>query len=221
MSDHGREVAVRAFLDRHDAGLRLAARLASLTLDRPVVLGLPRGGVPVAYEVARALGAPLDVLLVRKLGVPWQRELAFGAIGEQGVRVLNDDVVASARLSEDDIDAVESRERHALDERAQSLAPVRHAVDLTGRTAVIVDDGIATGASVRAACRVARARLVARVVIAVPVAPADCLPLMRSVADDVVCVAVVRSARFFGVGQFYVDFSATTEAEVARLLAEQ
>lgn len=210
---------MRMFRDRADAGRQLAARLATIALDRPVVLGLPRGGVPVAYEVARELAAPLDVLLVRKLGVPWQRELAFGAIGEHGVRVLNDDVLDGAALSADDIAAIERRERRALDERARALEPVRAHVDLAGRDVVIVDDGIATGASARAACEVARARLVARVVLAVPVAPVDTLVAMRSVADDVVCVAEVRSGLFFGVGQFYADFSATTEAEVARLLA--
>ena len=212
---------MRMFRDRADAGRQLAARLKAIALDRPVVLGLPRGGVPVASEVARELGVPLDVLLVRKLGVPWQRELAFGAIGEQGVRVLNDDVLDGAALSADALAAIERRERRALDERARALEPVRPHVDLAGRDAVIVDDGIATGASARAACEVARARLVARVVLAVPVAPADTLAVMRSVADEVVCVAEVRSGRFFGVGQFYVDFSATTEAEVTRLLAGQ
>ena len=210
---------MRRFQDRRDAGRQLAAQVLLLALDTPVVLGLPRGGVPVGFEVAQALGAPLDVLLVRKLGVPWQPELAFGAIGEHGARVLNQDVVDSTRLRPEDIDAAEIRERHALDERARNLVGVRRPVELSGRTAVIVDDGIATGATVRAACQIARARLATRVVIAVPVAPADCLPMLRSVADDVVCVSAVRSKRFFGVGQFYVDFAATTDAEVARLLA--
>ena len=213
------EPAMRRFLDRRDAGRQLAAQLLPLALDQPVVLGLPRGGVPVGYEVAHVLAAPLDVLLVRKLGVPWQPELALGAIGEQGVRVVNDDVLASTRLSPQEVDSIEIREREALAERARSLTGVRQPVELTGCSAVIVDDGIATGATMRAACQVARARGAARVVVAVPVAPADCLPMFRTVADDLVCVSAVRSLRFFGVGQLYVDFSATTEDEVARLLA--
>jgi len=213
------DLAMRRFLDRRDAGRQLAAQLLPRAFERPVVLGLPRGGVPVGYEVARALAAPLDVLLVGKLGVPWQPELALGAVGEQGVRVLNDDVLAGTRLSPDEVDTLELGERQVLAERARSLAGVRHPVELAGCSAVIVDDGIATGATMRAACQIARAREAARVIVAVPVAPADCLPTLRAVADDFVCVSVVRSRRFFGVGQFYVDFAATTDDEVARLLA--
>ena len=149
-----------------------------------MVLGLPRGGVPVAFEVAQALGAPLDVIVVRKLGVPFQPELAMGAIGEDGVRVENEDVVTSARLGAVDVGAVERRERVELERRARRYRGDGARLDLRGRTAVIVDDGIATGSTARAACQVARAQGASRVVLAVPVAPGAARPALRDVCDE-------------------------------------
>ena len=146
------------FADRLDAGRRLAARLEHLRGQPVVVLGLPRGGVPVAFEVARSLDAPLDVIVVRKLGVPFQPELGMGAIGEDGIRIINDEIVAMARISESDLAAVEARERAELERRARRFRGDRPRSPLTGRTVVIVDDGIATGSTARAACQVARAQ---------------------------------------------------------------
>ncbi|WP_149183729.1 phosphoribosyltransferase family protein [Streptomyces sp. TRM49041] len=205
------------FTDRETAGRRLAEAVLRLRPDDPVVLGLPRGGVPVAHRVAEALGAPLDVLVVRKLGVPSQPELGFGAIGEGGVRVLNDSVVRAARVGERDLERVERAERATLEQRLRRYRGERPGVPLAGRTAVLVDDGIATGSTALAACRVARAHGAARVVVAVPVAPPDALALLRQEADDVVCLA---SPDWFGsVGQWYDDFAQTSDGEVAELLA--
>ena len=153
---------VRRFHDRADAGRQLAQRLDAFRGQDVVVLGLPRGGVPVAFEVAKALRVPLDVVVVRKLGVPFQPELAFGAIGEGGVRVINDSVVRHAGLSRDDMDAVEDKQRAELQRRSEHFRRGRDRISLTGRTAVIVDDGIATGATVKAACQVAAPRVPAR-----------------------------------------------------------
>src|SRR3954449_3324580 len=160
-----------SFADRADGGRRLASLLAHLRDEHPVVLALPRGGVPVAYEVARALGAPLDVILVRKLGVPVQPELAMGALGEDGVRVLNGDVLRSAGVTAAELAAVEAGQRAELERRTTGLRRRWPRIDLAGRTVIIVDDGIATGATARAACTVARAHGAARVVLAAPVAP--------------------------------------------------
>ena len=158
-----------SFLDRTDAGRRLAQRTLHLRGENVVVLGLPRGGVPVAAEVARALRAPLDVIVVRKLGVPVQPELGMGAIGEGGVRIINPEVVAIAHVTDAEIAAVERRERAELERRARRFRGERRRTPLTGRTAIIIDDGIATGSTARAACQVARAQGAARVVLAVPV----------------------------------------------------
>lgn len=208
-----------SFTDRIDAGRRLAALPALRRYTRDVVvLGLPRGGVPVAAEVATALGAPLDVLLVRKLGVPVQPELAFGAIGEHGVRVINESVTRYTGLSADDIEAVEARERRELQRRLSRYRAARPAVPLAGRTAIIVDDGVATGSTARAACLIARAQKAARVVLAVPVAPQGWTHLLGDVADDLVCVDTPE--RFAAIGQFYEDFSATTDEEVRDCLRE-
>ncbi|MGQ0848828.1 MAG: phosphoribosyltransferase [Actinomycetota bacterium] len=204
------------FADRVQAGDRLADRLTHLAAKDPVVLGLPRGGVIVADRVADALHAPLDVVLVRKLGVPFQPELAMGAIGEDGVRVLEDGVVASAGLRPDDIERVESRERLELERRSRRYRAVRPALSLTGRTALIVDDGIATGATVRAACQVVRALGAAEVVVATPVAPPDVIPRLETVADLVICLAT--PIPFYAIGAFYQDFSATTDDEVVAVL---
>jgi len=161
------------FVDRADAGRRLAASLQHLRGEPVVVLGLPGGGVPVAFEVAKALGAPLDVIVVRKLGVPFQPELGMGALGEDGVRLVDCDVVRQAGVSERDLDVVEARERAELERRARRFRAGRPHLALAGCTAVVVDDGIATGSTARAACRVARAHGASRVVLAVPVAPPD------------------------------------------------
>lgn len=203
------------FADRVDAGRRLARRLEHLRGEDVVVLGLPRGGVPVAAEVARLLGAPLDVVVVRKLGLPRQPELAMGAIGEGGFRVLDDRVVASSGATPGTITEVERRERQVLDERSVRLRARRPAVSLVGRTVVVVDDGIATGSTVRVACLVVRHLGAERVVVAVPVAPRDVLAPGLG-CDELVCVAM--PAPFLAVGHHYRDFTATTDDEVARLL---
>ena len=204
------------FADRADAGRRLAARLTHLRDDDVVVVGLPRGGVPVAHEVARVLGAPLDVIVVRKLGVPSQPELAMGAIGEDGVRVINADVVRSARVTSEQLGAVEARERAELLRRAERFRVGRRRIPLTGRDVVVVDDGIATGATARAACQVARAEGARSVVLAVPVAPQGWARELADCADELVCLAT--PSRFLGVGQFYDDFAQTTDAAVVECL---
>ena len=181
-----------------------------------VVLGLPRGGVPVAFEVARELDAPLDVIVVRKLGVPYQPELGMGAIGEDGVRVLNHEVLAMARVSEDEVAAVERSERAELERRATRYRGSTPRSSLVGRTAVVVDDGIATGSTARAACQVARAHGASRVILAVPVAPRSSLGLLDEVADELLCLATPEP--FYAVGQFYRDFSQTSDEEVVELL---
>jgi len=209
---------MRVFRDRREAGRRLAERLEHLRGESPVVLGLPRGGVPVAFEVASALHAPLDVIVVRKLGVPFQPELGMGAVGEDGVVVLNDDVVRLARVGAEEIARIEARERAEIERRAQRFRVGRPRVDVTGRTVVIVDDGIATGGTARAALQVARAHGAGRVVLAVPVGAPDTLEAMRAEADEVVCLDAPQG--FFAVGQWYDDFTQTTDDQVVSLLAE-
>ena len=191
------------FRDRAEAGRQLASRLLHLRDEEPVVLALPRGGVPVADEVARALDSPLDVILVRKLGVPSQPELAMGAIGEGGVRVLNNDVLATAHVPAQEIAIVEAREREELERRARTFRG-RHAVTpIDGRVAIIVDDGIATGSTALAALRVARARGARRVVLAAPVAPPATVSFITTsgAADDVVIVD--EPARMWAIGSWY------------------
>ena len=204
------------FRDRREAGRRLAERLSGLRASSPLVLGLPRGGVPVAFEVAKALGAPLDVLVVRKLGVPFQPELGMGAVGEDGVRVLNPDVLRQAGVTETQLAEVEARERAQVEERAVRLRRGRPAIPLEGRTVVIVDDGLATGGTARAAVQVARARGADRVILAVPVAPPETVAALRRDADDV--VAVETPEPFFAIGGWYADFSPTSDQEVVELL---
>ncbi len=203
------------FEDRVDAGRQLGRRLAELRGQDIVVLGLPRGGVPVAFEVAAALDAPLDVIVVRKLGLPYQPELAMGAIGEGGAKVLDEEVLAHARISGAELQAVEERERGVLENRVVLFRKGRTRHDLTGRIAVIVDDGIATGSTARVACRVARKQGAARVILAVPVAPAETLADLTE-PDEVVCLATPR--QFTAVGYHYRDFSPTDDDEVLRLL---
>lgn len=204
------------FRDRVDAGRRLAARLADRSGD-VVVLGLPRGGVPVAAEVAAALGAPLDVIVVRKLGVPFQPEVAMGAIGEDGVRLLDQDLIERAGITPAEIESVERRERATLEARVARFRSGFERLDLAGRTAIIVDDGIATGATASAACRVARGLGAARVIVAAPVGGPDALRRVQG-ADEVVCLVQPRD--FQAVGAHYRDFGQTPEAEVVELLDE-
>ena len=203
------------FVDRCDAGRRLAAALEHLRGRDPVVLGLPRGGVPVAAVVAETLGAPLDVIVVRKLGVPSHPELAMGAVGEGGAVVVNDDVLAEAGVGAGQFARVEVQERREL---ARRVARYRAAAAsrTSGAQVVIVDDGMATGATARAACQVARALGAARVVLAVPVAPADTVAELAAAADEVVLLH--RPASLFSVGQFYEDFLPTSDSEVEALL---
>ena len=204
------------FRNRSDAGRRLANRLQFLSGEDVVVLGLPRGGVPVAAAVARALGAPLDVILVRKLGVPAQPELGLGAIGESGARVINQEVVRYAHVSEAQIAQVEAKERAELQRRAQRFRGDAPHVPLAGRTAMIVDDGIATGSTARAACQVARALGAAAVVLAVPVAPPSADRALRGDADEVICLEMPD--RFLAIGEWYEDFAQTSDEEVVALL---
>jgi putative phosphoribosyl transferase len=202
------------FTDRREAGRRLAEALGFLATAAPVVVGLPRGGVPVAYEIARALGAPLEVVIVRKLGAPHRPELAMGAVGENGVLVLDDE---TARLAtSEQLAEVMRRERIEVERRAARFRGSRPARPLAGRVVVLVDDGAATGASARAACRVVRALGARRVVLAVPVAPPGLAGVLRRDADEVVCLE--EPPRFLGVSAHYGDFAQTTDAEVADLL---
>lgn len=204
------------FDDRADAGRRLARELSSYRDSDPVVLGLPRGGVPVAFEVARELGAPLDVILVRKLGVPFQPELAVGAVGEEGVLVVNRDVLASTRLSPEEMRSLEDAGRAELESRARRLRGERPRQSLEGRVALVVDDGVATGATARAACQVARAHGARTVVLAVPVASSRTVAELRRDVDDMVCLDTPHP--FWAVGQAYHNFGQTTDEEVLALL---
>ncbi len=204
------------FSNRIDAGQRLAARLGHLRGPDTVVVGLPRGGVPVAAEVAREIGAPLDVILVRKLGVPFQPELGMGAIGEDDVRVINTDIVRMVGVDDREVAEVEARERKELQRRSDLYRRGRPRVPLAGRTVVVVDDGVATGSTAKAACQVARAEGATRVVLAVPVAPTDWKLRLAGEADEF--VALSTPSDFSGVGQFYRDFSQTSDREVTQCL---
>jgi predicted phosphoribosyltransferase len=209
-----RAISPSPFKDRRDAGRQLAKRLAALDLPHPVVLALPRGGVPVAYEVALALRAPLDVLVVRKLGAPHQPELAIGAIGEDGVRLINADLVSRVGVTAGALESIEAAEREELSRRALLYRQSRDRIDLTDSTAIVVDDGVATGATARVGCRIARAHGAASVVLAVPVAPYGWSP--GSDADRF--VAVMQPLGFTSVGGWYMDFGQTRDAEVTELL---
>jgi len=204
------------FRDRRDAGRQLAVEVATLGLDRPVILGLPRGGVPVAYEVAVALDASLDALIVRKLGVPSQPELAMGAIGEDGIRVLNPAVVNSIGLSSSAIESVEDLERDELERRTAQIRAEIPKLPLIGREVVVVDDGVATGATARAACLVASAEGATGVTIAVPVAPKGWQKEFSDVSAHQVALQTPR--HFQAVGYWYQGFAATSDEEVLGLL---
>jgi putative phosphoribosyl transferase len=207
---------VHYFRDRRDAGRQLAGRLTHLRRERAVVVGLPRGGVPVAYEVARALDAPLDVVIVRKLGLPSRPELGMGAIGEGGTRVLNPRVIAAAGITDRELEAVETRERAEVERRARRYRGERPMLVLRDRTVVVVDDGLATGGTARAAVETIRAHGAARVVLAVPVAPPEAVRDLSSVAE-VVALHTPRDLR--AIGEWYADFSQTSDDEVVQLLA--
>ncbi len=206
---------MNVFRNRIDGGQQLAARLRPLKGPDIVVLGLPRGGVPVAAEVAKALDAPLDVIVVRKLGLPGQPEVAMGAIGEGGLRVLDTDILSRSGVTQVELCQVEERERAILDVRSARIRRGRNRIDLTGRTAIVVDDGIATGSTARAACRVARQLGAARVILAAPVGAHDTVQRISD-ADEVVCVCT--PPQFLAVGNHYRDFSPTSEEEVIALL---
>jgi putative phosphoribosyl transferase len=208
----------RRFRDRAEAGQRLAQLLAAFA-DRPdvFVLALPRGGVPVAFTVAQALHAPLDVLVVRKLGLPGQEELAMGAIAAGGVRVLNDEVVDGLRVPDTTIDRVTAREQAELERRERVYRGGRPAPVLRDQTVILVDDGLATGTTMRAAIAAVRAQRPARLVVAIPVAAAESLAALRPLVDALVWV--IAPEPFYALGLWYEDFAPTTDAEVCALLA--
>ena len=206
-----------AFRDRTEAGRRLAERLRSLPAPPPVVEAMPRGGVPVGYEIARALGAPLDVLLVRKLGYPMQPELGLGAIGEAGVRIVNEQLVKDLGVPRAVLEEIARREGAELERRLRAYRGDRPPVPVAGRCAVVVDDGLATGFTARAGIEVLRRRGAGRVLLAVPVAPLETVEELSSVADAVVCLE--QPLGFTGIGQWYGDFRQVSDAEVSRYLA--
>ena len=204
------------FKDRIDAGRKLALHVKHLRGRDLVVLGLPRGGVPVAYEVAKELEAPLDVIVIRKLGLPWHPELAMGAVGEGGIRVVNEEVIHHAHVSDHEFRIVEAREKMEVDARANKFRARRIRIPLAGRIALIVDDGIATGSTALAACKVARAMGASRVIFAAPVGAGDTVRKLASVADEVICPQIPRTLN--SVGEWYEEFSATTDEEVIEIL---
>jgi putative phosphoribosyl transferase len=207
----------RIFRDRQDAGVQLAAQLSRYARDPKVlVLGLPRGGVPVAYQVAQRLEVPLDVFVVRKLGVPGQKELAMGAIASGGVRVLNPDVVAAVRISEVEIAQIADREQKELDRQKRTYRGDAPFPALAGRTVIVVDDGLATGSTMRAAVKALRQMQPARIVVAAPVAASETCRSLAREADEIVCVSTPEP--FHAVSTWYQDFSQTTDQEVRALL---
>lgn len=205
------------FADRAEAGQMLAERLMSYAnRDDVIVLGIPRGGVPVAFEIAQALGAPLDIFVARKLGVPTQEELAFGAIASGGVRVLNPGVIQPLGISARDIEAATIREQKELERREHLYRGSRPPLKVQGRTVILVDDGIATGSSIEAAIAALRQLNPARLVVAAPVVPIETTKRLMQEADELVCVQVPRSFR--AIGQFYEDFLPVADQDVAALL---
>jgi predicted phosphoribosyltransferase len=207
------------FRDRIEGGQALAENLERYKgMSNVVVLALPRGGAPVAFEVARTLGAPMDVFLVRKLGVPWQEELAFGAIASGGTKVIDQSLVRQLGLRQDDIQTITAREQMELERRERAYRDGRPAVDVRSRIAILIDDGLATGSSMLAAVRALRTLAPARIVVAVPVAPQNTCDRLRSEADEVVCAYTPEP--FWAVGAWYEDFTQTTDEEVRWLLAQ-
>ncbi len=205
------------FEDRTDAGKKLAKQLTEYKDKKDViVLGLPRGGVPVAYEVAKTLHAPLDVFIVRKLGVPGQPELAMGALASGGVRVMNDNVIRQSGVSEKQIEEIVEQERQILKEREEIYRQTRPNVEIAGKTVLLVDDGLATGASMRAAVSALQELNPEKIIIAVPTAPADTCEDFKSQVDQVVCLR--NPSPFWGVGGSYQNFSQTSNEEVRELL---
>jgi putative phosphoribosyl transferase len=213
------EVQAMPFENRSDAGRRLAQALARYRGDPVVVLALPRGGIPVAAEVARALSAPLDLVLVRKIGFPPQPELAMGAVvdGADPIIVRNEDVIRMARVSEAEFEEVCKQELAEIERRRARYLGSRAPIELEGRTAIVIDDGLATGATMRAALRALRKRAPRKIVLAVPVAPTDTLSDIRADADEVVCL---EEYEFFGaIGAYYSDFRQVTDEELIATLA--
>jgi len=209
----------RAFANREEAGRQLAEKLDKYAgRDDVIVLGLPRGGVPVAYEVAKRLRAPLDVFIVRKLGVPGFEELAAGAIASGGVRVLNEEVVRAIPYADDAIEAVTAKETTELERREQIYREGRPPPELRGRIAILVDDGLATGATMRAAVKALRQRGTAKIVVAVPVGPPDTCREITEEADETICLSTPHF--FQAVGQYYEDFSQTSDEDVRELLSQ-
>lgn len=205
------------FRNRAEAGNQLASHLMDYAnRENVIVLGVPRGGVPIAFEVARVLNLPLDVFVLRKLGVPGHEEFAFGAIGSGGVRVLDKSVVAALGLSDSLIEDVTQREKAELARRERIYRGLRPPLDVHGKTVILVDDGIATGSSLQAGVRALRQMQPAAILIAAPVAPRSTVNRLKKEVDDVVCVAVPET--FYGVGQFYQDFSQVSDEEVIELL---
>ena len=204
------------FQDRRDAGRRLAEALAERTITAPAVIGLPRGGVPVGHEVAARLGAPLEVLMVRKLGYPAQPELGIGAIAEGGVRVLNEELVRHLGVSDEMLDEVTEREQRELERRVDLYRAGRPPIPLTGRTAILVDDGLATGFTARAAIESLRRQGAARIVLAVPVGSPDTVAGLRGEVDEI--VAVETPAALGAIGMYYREFGQVADEEVARIL---
>jgi len=214
-----RAATERVFADRQEAGRLLADELHKYKRrDDVVVLGLPRGGVPVAREVARALHAPLDVLIVRKLGAPSQEELAIGAIGEGGVRVLNEELVRSLMIGPGEIARIAASEEKELHRRVTAYRQGHEALDVENKTVIVVDDGIATGATMRAGLQAVRAMGASKVVAAVPVGAADSVASLETVADE--CVVLETPAWFSAVGQWYENFDQTSDDEVRAILAK-
>ena len=207
----------RMYEDRRDAGRALVPEIKRCKLDDPIVLGLPRGGIPVAFEVAAALGAPLDVLVVRKLGVPWQPELALGAIASGQIRVLNEELLEALPDIDDTVIAdIVVAERKELERREILYRGHRAYPELRERNVIVVDDGIATGATMRAAAQAVRSRDPAKLLIAVPTAPVQAVRLLEKIVDQVICLDT--PSPFFAVGNYYVDFGQTTDDEVRGLL---
>jgi putative phosphoribosyl transferase len=207
------------FTNRTDAGRKLASRLAGYRDRRPAILALPRGGVPVAAEVAAALDAPLDLILVRKIGVPFEPELAMGAVvdGSTPIVVRNEDVIRSAGVTESEFDAVRDREIDEIERRRRRYIGGRARIDIAARDAIVVDDGIATGATTRAALHATRLRGPSRLVLAVPVGPTNTIAALRAEADEVVCLEA--HVAFTAIGFFYDDFRQVTDQDVIELLA--